>query len=107
MDSKMFLELCGLRPGYMNKEYMELSNKYLSNKYFLNNEHFLKKFKLNTDTEIKTIKKENIKNKKLRDIEDFVNSYINVKIMDDNIDDYTTEYSSSDDNDTIYEYISD
>ena len=106
MDSQNFLKICGLRPGYMNKEYMNISKTYLSNKLFLNN-NFMKKFNINKENKIKKTVKENIRIKKWRDINNFVDAYMGVNLRLDNIDDYTTEYSSSEDEETFFEYISD
>ena len=108
MDSDLFLKYCGLRPCYMNKEYMQIVKEKGFNdfsKYY----NILDKFPIVKEKPIEKSKKEDpfiMKINKSKYIHDFIKTYILVDIQRDNIEDYTSEESSSED-DELYDYISD
>ena len=107
MDSDLFLKYCGLRPCYMNKEYMQIVKEKGFNdfsKYY----NILDKFSIIKEKPIKKSEKEEafiMRINKSKFIYDFVKIYIPVDIQRDNIEDYTSDESSSED-DEFYDYIS-
>ena len=109
MDSDLFLKYCGLRPCYMSKEYMNIvKNKGFKN--FNNYYNILDKIYLtNNDKENKSdiLVKKPFSIKKTEYIYNFVKNYMPVYILEDTIEDYTSDEYSSDDIGLIDEYISD
>ena len=107
MDSDLFLKYCGLRPCYLNKEYMKIVKEKGFNdfsKYY----NILDKFSLVKEKTIEKSKKEDpfiMRINKSRYIHDFIKTFILVDIQRDNIEDYTSDESSSED-DEFYDYIS-
>ena len=99
MDSDLFLKYCGLRPCYMNKEYMKIVKEKGFNdfsKYY----NILDKFPIIKEKSEEKQKYEHpfiMQINKSKYIYDFVKTYILVDIQSDNIIDYTTEESSSED----------